>query len=134
MKTTFTSPNGPMSTHGNHWSFPVSSAGQVPLTDVGRWQSRLAGCSEGSSLTRVGPSQVVPPSIDLKRNTSVFELRTVPFRLSDITKYRSSANAPPRLSTTRFPPEFTRKHELVKMLRFDCPRTVQSARPRLGRG
>src|SRR4051812_32623755 len=91
MNTTFTSPNGPMSTQGNHWSLPVSSAGHA---ETGLHE-RFAGCSDGSSLTRVGPSHVVPPSVDLKRNTSVFELAMVPFRLSDMTRYRSSANAPP---------------------------------------
>src|SRR3954470_21170571 len=111
-----------MSIHGNHWSLPKLSAVAGQVRPTTRPQSRVpsasVGCRDGSSLTRVGPIQVDPPSVDLNRNTSVFELTRWPLRLSSRTMYRSSANAPPRLSATMFPYELTRKHEFVRTLRF----------------
>jgi hypothetical protein len=77
-----------MSIHGHHWSFPVALSRVVgghagwPM----RPQSRFAGASESSLFTRVGPIQLEPPSIDLKKNTSVFVFSRVPFRLSDMTR------------------------------------------------
>ena len=51
-----------------------------------RPQLRFAGVVDGSSLTRVGPVQIVPPFVDLKSDTSVFELTLVPLRLSAMTR------------------------------------------------
>src|SRR5436190_2746274 len=97
-----------------------------------RLQSRvpcaMVGCCDGSSFTRVGPIHVAPPSLEVNRNTSVFELTRCPLRLSENTRYRSSAKSPPRLSATMLPPAFTRKQLLVRTLRPPCPRAVQSCR------
>ena len=71
-----------MSTHGNHWSFPNARVQFVSVADV---QSRFAGVADASLLTRVGPIHVEPPSVERKKNTSVLELRFVPFRLSEKT-------------------------------------------------
>ena len=135
-QTTLRSPLSLIAAHGYHSSFPVfTPAGQGPCVDTGLAQFRFVGCDEGSSFTRVGPTHVEPPSVDLNSKTSVFELATVPFRLSDITRYRSSAYAPPRGSTTTLPPALTRKHELVSTARPELwPRATQSARPRVPRG
>src|SRR5919199_2419888 len=118
-----------MSIHGNHWSFPKFSAFGGHVRPTTRPQSRvpcaIVGCCDGSSFTRVGPIHVVPPSFDVKKNTSVFELTRWPLRLSENTRYRSSANSPPRRSTTTLPPELTRKHEFVRTLRLPWPRFVQ---------
>ena len=81
-----------MSTHGQNWSLPVwTPAGHAGCKgsagpNGSRPQSRLAGDDEGSLLTRVGPIQVVPPSSDLKKNTSVLVLTRVPLRLSSMTR------------------------------------------------
>src|SRR5439155_27233073 len=110
-----------MSIQGNHWSFPKFSAVDGHTRPTMRPQSRVpsaaVGCRDGSLFTRVGPIHVMPPSLDVKKNTSVFELTLWPFRLSEKTRYRSSANSPPRLSATMLPPELTRKQLLVSTLR-----------------
>jgi hypothetical protein len=55
--------------NGKNWSFPVLTAGQFAefprMLFAFRPQSRLAGVTERSSLTRVGPIHVTPPSVDL---------------------------------------------------------------------
>src|SRR3954462_12183780 len=79
-------------------------------------------------FTRVGPIHVSPPSFDVKKKTSTFELVRWPLRLSSRTRYRSSANSPPRRSATMLPYELTRKHEFVSTLRPPWPRAVQSWR------
>src|SRR4051812_21888141 len=123
-----------MSIHGNHWSFPKLTAFGGQMRPAIRPQSRppsvaTFGAREGSSLTRVGPIHVVPPSFEVKKKTSVLELTRWPLRLSEKTRYRSSANSPPRRSATMLPPELTRKHEFVRTARWlPWPRRAQSWR------
>src|SRR5215210_7320693 len=93
-----------------------------------RPQSRFTGAVDGSSFTRVGPIHVTPPSVERNRNTSTFELAGVPLRLSSTSAYRSSTNAPPRLSATTFEYELTRKQLFVSVFRVCAPRGAQSGR------
>src|SRR4029450_6091683 len=109
-----------MSVHGNHWSFPKlpTPPHGVVTSPVGcapgvRPQSRFGAGTERSSFPRVGPIHVTPPFVDLNVNTSTFELAGVPFRLSSMTAYRSSAKSPPRRSATTLPYELTRKQLFV---------------------
>src|SRR6266536_683648 len=97
-----------MSDHGNHWSFPKlpTPPHGVVTSPVGRNpgvrpQSRFGAGTDRSSFTRVGPIHVIPPLVDLNRNTSTFEL----------------AGLPVRLSSTMLPYELTRKQLFVSVLR-----------------
>ena len=79
-----------MSIHGNHWSFPKFNALGGQMRPATRPQSRvpsaIVGWRDGSSFTRVGPIQVDPPSFEVKKKTSVFELVRWPLRLSENTR------------------------------------------------
>ena len=54
----------------------------VAIAPWARPQSRFGGATEVSLFTRVGPIQVLPPSVERKKKTSTFELAAVPLRLS----------------------------------------------------